>query len=157
MSVKFFHNDLGKSFLYGSHFVHGSRKGPSPNCCHKVGSTELSRMSLHAVALRFPFTGTKGPSPNHEKQPQPLFVLPQTLQWALYIHQSREPMVASFTPLQPMLAIAHGDLRLVCGCLAMETHFMKLPTNSYCADVASRGSLELGIECCNRGQTIFTR
>ena len=25
----------------------------------------------------------------------------------------------------------------------METHFMKLLTNSYCADVASRGSLEL--------------
>ncbi|KAK6310132.1 hypothetical protein J4Q44_G00200130 [Coregonus suidteri] len=38
----------------------------------------------------------------------------------------------------------------------METHFMKLPTNSSCADVASRGSLELVSECCNRGQTIFT-
>ena len=53
--------------------------------------------------------------------------------------------------------IAHGDVRLVCGCSAMETHFMKLPTNSSCADVASRGSLELGSQCCNRGQTIFTR
>ena len=39
-----------------------NRKGPSSNCCHKIGSTELSRMSLCAVALRFPFTGTKGPS-----------------------------------------------------------------------------------------------
>ena len=39
------------------------------NCCHKVGSTELSRMYLTAVALRFPFTGTKEPSPNHEKRP----------------------------------------------------------------------------------------
>ena len=29
-----------------------------------------SRMSLYAVALIFPFTGTKGPSPNQEKQPQ---------------------------------------------------------------------------------------
>jgi hypothetical protein len=28
-------------------------------------------------------------------------------------------------------------------------------TNSYCADIVSRGSLELGSECCNRGQTIF--
>jgi hypothetical protein len=34
----------------------------------------------------------------------------------------------------------HGFVRLVCGCSAMETHFMKLLTNSYCADVASRGS-----------------
>jgi hypothetical protein len=61
-------------------------------------------------------------------------------------------MVTSFTPLQPMLAIAHGDLRLVCGCSAMETHFRKLPKNSYCADVTSRGSLELGSEYCSRDQ-----
>ena len=32
----------------------------------------------------------------------------------------------------------------------------KLLTNSYYADVASRGSLELGSECCNQGQIIFT-
>ena len=32
---------------------------------------------------------------------------------------------------------------------------MKLPTNSYCADVASKGSLELGSECCNRGKMIL--
>uniref|UniRef100_A0A4W5QV57 Nucleolar complex protein 3 homolog n=1 Tax=Hucho hucho TaxID=62062 RepID=A0A4W5QV57_9TELE len=32
-----------------------------------------------------------------------------------------------------------------------------LSTNSYCADIASRGSLELSTECCNRGQMIFTR
>ena len=38
----------------------------------------------------------------------------------------------------------------------METHFMNLLTNSSCAEVVSRGSLELGSECCNRGQTIFT-
>ena len=35
-------------------------------------------------------------------------------------------MAASFTPLQPTVGIAHGDLRLVCRSLAMETHFMKL-------------------------------
>ena len=64
-------------------------------------------------------------------------------------------MAASFTPLQPTLGIAHGDLRLVCGSSAMETHFMKLQTNGSCADVASRGSVELGSECCTRGQTIF--
>jgi hypothetical protein len=33
--------------------------------------------------------------------------------------------------------LAHGDLKLVCSCSAMKTHFMKLPTNSFCADVAS--------------------
>jgi hypothetical protein len=27
----------------------------------------------------------------------------------------QSPMVTSFTPLQPMLGIAHDDLRLVCG------------------------------------------
>ena len=26
-----------------------NRKGPSPNCCHKVGKTELSRMALYAI------------------------------------------------------------------------------------------------------------
>ena len=43
------------------------------------------RMALYAVALRFPFTETKGPSPNHEKSPRPLFILHQTLQSALCI------------------------------------------------------------------------
>ena len=49
-------------------------------------------------------------------------------------------MAVSFTPLQLTLGIAQGDLRL-----AMETYFMKLPTNGYCADVASRGRLELAL------------
>jgi hypothetical protein len=40
----------------------------------------------------------------------------------------QSPMAASITPLQPTLCIEHGDLRLVCGCSAMETIFMKLPT-----------------------------
>jgi hypothetical protein len=57
-------------------------------------------------------------------------------------------MVASFTPLKPTVGLVRGFL-------AMETHFMKLPMNSYCAEVASRGSLELGSECCNRGQMIL--
>ena len=37
----------------------------------------------------------------------------------------------------------------------MEAHFMKLVTTNYCANVASKGSLEPGSECCNRGQPIF--
>ena len=40
----------------------------------------------------------------------------------------QSPMAVSFTPLQQTLGIAHGDLKLVCGCPAMETHFMKLLT-----------------------------
>jgi hypothetical protein len=63
--------------------------------------------------------------------------------------QLQSPIAVNFTPLQPTLGIVHGDLRLVCGCSAMETHLMKLPMNSSCVDVASRGSLELGSECCN--------
>ena len=46
-------------------------------------------------------------------------------------------MVAGFTLLSPTLGIAYGDLRFVCSCSALETHFMKLPTNSYCAGVAT--------------------
>ena len=59
-------------------------------------------------------------------------------------------MKESFTPLQPTLGIAHGDLRLVCACPAMETHLIKLTTNSFCAEVASRDSLELSSECCRQ-------
>uniref|UniRef100_A0A8C8F1F9 Uncharacterized protein n=1 Tax=Oncorhynchus tshawytscha TaxID=74940 RepID=A0A8C8F1F9_ONCTS len=40
---------------------------------------------------------------------------------------------------------------------ACRAHFMMLPLNSSCADVASRGSLELGSECCNRANAIFMR
>jgi hypothetical protein len=39
-------------------------------------STESSRILLYAEALRFPFTGTKGLSPNHEKQPQAIIAPP---------------------------------------------------------------------------------
>uniref|UniRef100_A0A4W5PB89 N-terminal EF-hand calcium binding protein 2 n=1 Tax=Hucho hucho TaxID=62062 RepID=A0A4W5PB89_9TELE len=39
-------------------------------------TTESSRMSLYAVALRFPFTATKGLSPNHEKQSQTIIPPP---------------------------------------------------------------------------------
>ena len=44
--------------------------------CHKVGSTESSRISLYTVALRFPFTATKGPSLNHEQQPRTIIPPP---------------------------------------------------------------------------------
>ena len=49
--VKFFHTNLVKRFLYGPRFVHSGivmlkQERPSPNCCHKVGSTESSTISL---------------------------------------------------------------------------------------------------------------
>ena len=122
-------------------------------------------MSLYAVALRFPFTGTKGPSPNHCSSSTKLYIcpyafgqvafswhlpnpdlsvgLPDGESWFITPENAfpllQSPMVVSFTPLQQTLGIGHGDLRLVCGYLAMETHFMKLHMNSSCADVASRG------------------
>jgi hypothetical protein len=48
--VKFFHVDLRKLFMYGPRFVHGGivmlkQERAFPNC-HKVGSTESSRMSM---------------------------------------------------------------------------------------------------------------
>ena len=54
--VKFFHTALDKPFLYGPRFVRGGivmlkLEKASANCCHKVGSTESSRMLLYAVAL----------------------------------------------------------------------------------------------------------
>uniref|UniRef100_A0A8C7KIW4 Receptor-type tyrosine-protein phosphatase F n=1 Tax=Oncorhynchus kisutch TaxID=8019 RepID=A0A8C7KIW4_ONCKI len=55
-------------------------------------------MSLYAVKLRFPFTGTKGPSPNDDKQPQtrPLFLLHQTLHLALFILSLSLPGMPNF-------------------------------------------------------------
>uniref|UniRef100_A0A0E9V794 Uncharacterized protein n=2 Tax=Anguilla anguilla TaxID=7936 RepID=A0A0E9V794_ANGAN len=48
-------------------------------------------------------------------------------------------------------------LGLCAAALPCVTHFMKLPINSSCADVSSRGSQKFGSERCNRGQTIFMR
>ena len=53
-----------------------NRKGPSPNCSHKVGSMKLSKMSWYADALRVPFTGTRGSSPTPEKQPHTIIPPP---------------------------------------------------------------------------------
>ena len=94
-------------------------------------------------------------------QNKPRFVR-RTARWWNMIYQSREHVSTApesnvcFTPLQLTPGIEHGGLRLECGCSAMETHFLKRRTNSSCAEVASRGSLELWSECCNRGQKIVT-
>ena len=81
---KFFHTELDKPFLYGHCFVHGGivmlkQERAFPQTVAKVRSTESSRMS-YVIALRFPFTGSKGPSPNHEKQHPPNFTV-GTMHW----------------------------------------------------------------------------
>ena len=58
-------------------------------------------------------------------------------------------MAVRFALLQPTLVIVHDDLWLVCGCSAVETHFMKYLPKIACADVASTIGLELGSEYCN--------
>ncbi|KAI4894323.1 hypothetical protein NFI96_009596 [Prochilodus magdalenae] len=63
-----------------------SRKGPSPNCPHKVGSMRLSRVSWSAEALRVPLTGTKGRSPTPE--PHPLTIIPPPPNFTLGTVQS---------------------------------------------------------------------
>ncbi|CAI9579157.1 unnamed protein product, partial [Staurois parvus] len=45
------------------------------------------------------------------------------------------PVAAWFTPLNPTLCIALGDVRLGYSCLAMETHSMKLFTHYCCANL----------------------
>ena len=77
-----------------------NKKGPSPNCCHKDGSTESSRMSLYAVALRFPFTELRGLARTMINSPRPLFLLHHLCigagsvllvsRWRSVIHHSRE-------------------------------------------------------------------
>ena len=54
---------------------------------------------------------------------------------------SLQRTVASFTPLQLTLGIAHGE-----AAQPWKPISMKLLTNSSCANVASRSSLELGSE-----------
>ncbi len=47
-----------------------NRKGPSPNSCHQIRNTLLSKISPYAAALKFPLTETKSPNSNHQTQPQ---------------------------------------------------------------------------------------
>jgi hypothetical protein len=44
-------------------------------------------MSVYPVALRFPFTGNKGPSLNHEKQPQTIIPPPPNFSWQYALGQ----------------------------------------------------------------------
>jgi hypothetical protein len=88
--VKFFHTDpiLTNHFYMDPHFVHGGivmLKQERANPYNDI--LESSRMSFYAVELRFHFTGTKGPSPNHDKQPHTIIPPPKivtvgTMHWA---------------------------------------------------------------------------
>lgn len=60
---------------FGNRKGNRNRKGPSPNCVQRVESMVLSKMFWYAEALRLLFTGSKGPSPNLEKQRPPLSLL----------------------------------------------------------------------------------
>ena len=92
-----------------------NRKGPSPNCCHKVGSTESSRMRLDFPSLELRgLTRTMKTSPDHYSSSTKLY------SWHYALGQVVFSCYLSFTPLQPTLGIDHGDLRLVCDCSVME-------------------------------------
>jgi hypothetical protein len=61
-------------------------------------------MSLYVVVLIFPFTGTKSPIPNHEKQPETIIPLPPNFTvGTIHSGRGRSPIAVSFTPLQPTL------------------------------------------------------
>jgi hypothetical protein len=77
--VKFFHTDPNKRFLYVPLlFARGNYHTETAKGLPKLlPQSWKHRMSLYAVALRFPLTGTKGPSLNNEKQSQN-FIPPPT-------------------------------------------------------------------------------
>ena len=176
--VKSFHTNLDKPFLNGPGFVHciaDTGKGLPQTVARKVRTTESSRMSLYAVGFRFPFTGLAQTMKNSHRL---LFLFHQTLQLALCIGAGSVLLASTKPSFVRLTARWKGDSSLqitgfYCSkvqwqrahphsswCLALRMVILgmcvNLPTNSYCADVASRGSLELGSECCNRGQAIFT-
>lgn len=76
ISVSSFHHNSSQcySFYWRDHGFaqasHWNSKVPSPNCCPRVGITQLAKMSLCHVALRGPFIEPNGNSPNPEKKPK---------------------------------------------------------------------------------------
>jgi hypothetical protein len=80
------------------------RKGPSLNCCHKVGSTESSRMLFYAVVLRCPHppnctvgtihSGSKRSPGIHQTQ-----IHPSDCQMVKRDSSLQSPMAVNFTPL----------------------------------------------------------
>ena len=80
--VKFFHSDLDEPFLYGPRFVRGgvimlNWEKAFPKLLPQSWKHRIIYNAFQCcVVLRFPFTGTEGPSPNHEKQPQAIIPPP---------------------------------------------------------------------------------
>ena len=125
--------------------------------CHKIGSTESSRMLLYAVALRFPFTETKGQSPNHYSSSTKRYSWDYALGKVAFSWHPPNPDLSvklldceawfitlentfSLLGVQWRRSLHHCSwcfalhmviVRLVCGCSDMDTHFMKLPTRGW--------------------------
>ena len=146
------------------------KQDSAPNCCHTVGSTESSRMSLYAVVLIFPFTETKGPepwktSPDHysssTKHYSWHYALGQVaFSWHLQNPDSSvglpDPEVwfitteNGFPLLQSLMAASFTPLQLTLGIVILGLWGAARPWKSI-----SWSFHEFGSECCNRGQTIF--
>ncbi len=86
---------------------------------------------------------SKGHSPNYSQKVRSIAF--SKMSWYAEALRFRQycPVVASFTPLHLMFGIVLGDVRLASSCSAMETHSMKLPLHSFCADINVSWSLEL--------------
>jgi hypothetical protein len=69
--VKFFHTDLDKPFLYKPRLVHGAIVMLKQERAFPILFQQRlkHRISLYVEVLSCAFTGTKGPSLYHEKQP----------------------------------------------------------------------------------------
>ena len=121
-----------------------NRKGPSPNCSHKVGSMELSNFGMpkhseflslelsgQAQLLKTPSLGTvqsdKYHSPgNRQTQTRPSDCQMEKCDSSLQRTRLHCSIVQWRRALHLTLCIALADVWLGCSCSAMETHSMKL-------------------------------
>lgn len=67
------------------------RKGPIPNCSHKVGSMGLSKMFSYPKAFKVPFTGSRGPSWTPEKPHTIMITCTKFHTWYKTVQMYRSP------------------------------------------------------------------
>jgi hypothetical protein len=99
----------------------------------------------------------------HPSNPDSSIELPYGEAWFITpdgwraLHHSSRYLTLCMVILTFTLYLSHlaDALTLLCGCLAMETISWSSWWNGSYADIASRAGLELSIECCNRGHTVF--
>ncbi|KAB5559430.1 hypothetical protein PHYPO_G00028930 [Pangasianodon hypophthalmus] len=89
-TLEFFHSKLVRPCLHRARFAHRhtvmlKQERTFPKCSCKFGSIQLSKMSLYAVALRLPFTGTTGPKSFKKNSSRPLSLCHQTSLLALCV------------------------------------------------------------------------